>query len=118
MRFLFPLTLAVALVFSVPAHAQDADAKARKHRVGTIKLISGIAAAGAGLVLFTTAGDSDSTAYQGLGADRDRFVALGLAGGGGFLIWNGLSDRAAASRMSVGISVTPKRTGVFLGKRW
>ena len=122
-------TILVCLsLLAMPALAQSAQsAKDAKRQSGTIKTWVGVGLLAIGGSLAATSHASASTTIAGVGAIESSatstsqlVVGLAIAGGGGYLLWNGLSERKEAENMpstTWGISVG-KRNGVFMRRTW
>ena len=116
--------VAIACVFAFLT-AGSARAQSRDHEGrNATKALVGAGAIVLGTVIAAKSGDS-TTITSGAGVTTTSSfsatqlgIGLGMAGVGGFLLWDGLRthpDRYPST--SVGVSVG-KRTGLFVRKRW
>ena len=117
MRKVIMVVLAVILVAS-PVMAQTvAQSNESKRSAGTMKVWIGIGALALGTLVVAKSSDT-STATSSLSTSQ-LVTGLVIAGAGGFLIWNGLQERKAASASTTfGISAGKQSGGVFLRRSW
>jgi hypothetical protein len=110
------LLACLMVLFGSPVFAQGPSPEAqKKHRVGLVKVIGGIGAAGLGSTFALIGGFGNSRSETG------GFLPLGLAmmGGGGYLIWNGIGDMDRSKNMpALGFTVTKKGAAVAFRKSW
>jgi hypothetical protein len=127
MRVRIAAALVCLSLTALPALAQSQSTKEAKHQSGTIKTWVGVGLLVIGGSMAATSHASASTTVQGLGSidssttSTSQLVAgLGMLGGGGYLLWNGLNERKEADSMpstSVAVSVG-KRSGIFIRRTW
>ena len=114
------LTCVLAFLTAGAAHAQTRDHEGRS----ATKALVGTGAIVLGAIIAAKSSDS-TTITSGAGVTTTSSfsatqlgIGLGMAGVGGFLLWDGLRthpDRYPST--AVGVSVG-KRTGLFVRKRW
>lgn len=115
----------VLSLMAVPVLAEDTPKEA-KHKSGTTKMWVGLGLLVVGGSMAGTSHQSASstvlgTTFEASATSTPQLVAgLAIAGGGGFILWNGLNERSEADRMpstrwslSVG-----KRNGLFVRRMW
>jgi len=109
--------LAVTL-FASPVMAQTAaQSNEEKRSAGTMKMWIGIGALALGT--FITAKSSDTSTATSTLSTSQLATGLVIAGAGGYLIWNGLQERKAASpNTTFGISAGKQSGRVFVRRSW
>lgn len=119
------IVLLLCVLMATPAFAQSDD---DRQRVGKYKMYAGIGAMAVGLLMAVSSGESASvTVPDPFGGPPTTLTAstrsngmlyggLGLAGAGGFLLWNGMQDRSASR--SVTVQAHPKRVAVNYRRTW
>lgn len=101
------LVVAVALLcLPSSAVAQQSTPKQAKHQSGTTKMWIGLGLVVVGGSMAATSHQSASTSVAGVGTFEasatntgQLIVGLAMAGGGGYLLWNGLNERKEADNM-------------------
>jgi len=108
-------------VVAAPAYAQSREREGRsatKVIVGTGAIVLGafIAAnAGETKTVTSTTGSTTTSSFSG----SQLGIGLGMAGVGGYLLWDGLrtrDDRYPST--TVGVGVGRRGTGLFVRRRW
>jgi hypothetical protein len=116
MRKISAFVVCFVLLFASSGFSQSRSQEAeRKHRVGLYKLIAGCGLAGVGASL------AMAGAFSPGASEEKQFLPIGLAmaGGGGFLIWNGIGDMDRSKRMpALGFTVNKKGAAVAFRKSW
>ena len=117
MRKAIVFILAVILLAS-PAMAQTgAQSNESKRSTGTMKVWIGIGVLALGTIVTAKASDT-SSATSSL-SQSQLWTGIAIAGAGGFLIWNGLQERKAASPSTTfGLSAGKQSNGVFVRRSW
>lgn len=125
MRKIVLVVVCLLLLAPSRAFAQDPQAEARK-RVGTYKVVGGAALVVIGLLKVVNSSTSghipDGTGQENIETFRSTtgtVLGLGVAGGGGYLIWSGMKDRAASRpKPTISIGVSKEKVVFRFDKRW
>ena len=118
----------VCLFLATPAFAQQSSADAerkQKRFTGKMKIIGGSALVAVGLLKVMNSSTVGEIPDGSGRMQEERFTSglgvamgLGAAGAGGWLIWSGMKDRAAARSPQVGIVVGKRKAAVAFSKSW
>lgn len=119
--------LVFLLVFAVPAYAQSA--KEAKHKSGTTKMWVGLGLVGLGGLMAANSRTSvegsvpgtNITATASQTSTGQLVAGIIIAGGGAYLLWNGLQERSEADAMPSTrffVSTAPRAVGAFLRHTW
>jgi hypothetical protein len=116
------------LLFSSPAFAQGSKEKEAKHKSGTTKMWVGLGLVVIGGSMAATSHQSASTSVAGLGkieasatSTGQLIAGLAIAGGGAYLLYDGLKERSEADKMSgtrVFVVTGTHGIGGFVRRTW
>lgn len=126
MRKIIPVVVCVLLLAPTAAFAQSSSPDVQRKRIGTYKILGGAALVAIGLLKVANSSTSghipDGSGRENIETFRSTtgtVLGLAVAGGGGYLIWNGMKDRAASKpRPSISIGVSKQKVFLRLDKRW
>ncbi len=115
-------------LIAVPALAQSQSAKEAKHKSGMTKMWVGLGLIVIGGSMAATSHESASTSVAGVGkieasatSTGQLIAGLAIAGGGAYLLYDGLNERTEADQMPSTRFVVAANThgvGGFIRRSW